>query len=95
MKVHSTHSIRFTKRAEVITLLANAYRRLYPNSTFTSMAEYLGISRSAAHRYYYGLNHGYNRQSMLRGSAVTIDLDKNKAAQVLYKISDFKKKYDF
>lgn len=95
MKVHSTRHINFTKRAEVITLLCNCYRFLFPKSKFTDMAEYLGISKSGAHRYFYGLNHGYNLQTMRKGSNVIVSMNKDFAIKTLSKIDDYKKKYDF
>lgn len=95
MKVHSTRCIKFTERAEMITLLCNCYRFLFPKSKFTDMAEYLGISKSGAHRYFYGLNHGYNIQSMRKGSYVTIDMNKDFAIKTLSKLDQYKDEYGF
>lgn len=95
MKVHSTHGIRFTKRAEILTLVANAYKLLFPESTYTIMAEYLGISRSNAHRYYFGLNHGYNIQSIRIGASVPIEMNKEYARKILSNLKEYKKQYNF
>jgi hypothetical protein len=77
-KVHSTHSINFTKNAQFWTEMTNAYKRCYPQDSFKKMAKHLNLSETNARRYYYGL-HQFNGglfgpcyNQMRQGACVTV-----------------------
>lgn len=102
LNVHASDFCRLTARAEVIMLLANAYKYLFPRSSFRDIAEYLGISKDNARRYYYGvhsLNEGWNGrgcyQRMRLGSHTPYEMNKQLAIKLLSEVDKYKAQYNF
>ena len=98
--VHESDFCRLTPRAETIMLLTNAYKYLFPRSSFKEMGEYLGISKDNARRYYYGI-HQLNEfrkgtyQRMRKGSNTPYTMSKEYAILVLSRLEDYKDIYRF
>ena len=82
IKVHSTHSIRFTNHAKTWCEVINKHRRFFPEHTFKQIAKCYDLSETNVRRYYYGVHHyngnGNNRNfgvyynQMRKGACVSI-----------------------
>jgi hypothetical protein len=101
LNVHSSDFCRLTARAEVIMLLANAYKYLFPRASFRDIAEYLDISKDNARRYYYGVHclnessNGRVYQRMRLGSHTPYEMNKQLAIKLLSEIDTYKAQYNF
>ncbi|MFZ9617849.1 MAG: hypothetical protein ACO29Y_05995 [Holophagaceae bacterium] len=101
VQVHPSDKAGFTRRAQAICLLLNAYKYLNPEATFRQMGDAVGVTKTCAYRYYYGihsLNEAWNGRGCyqrVRLGARAPLMDKEYAEKILRNKHCFQLTYKF